>query len=354
MADLLSAQWSAEAIPPVLTPVEWETLLGQARRTGLLARLALHAADQGWLPAVPLPARHYLESAGYSVERQRHSVLNELSQIRRALKDSATPLVLLKGAAYLLAGLPPARARLFSDIDLLVVRDQIAETEGNLFAAGWISEERDAYNQRYYRQWMHEIPPLRHVQRGAVIDLHHTIAPLTARFKVDATKLLERIEPVGSSGFFVLGPHDMVLHSALHLYLEGEFDHGLRDLLDLNDLLRHFGRDEAFWPALFARAQELGLGEPLFHVLSQARRLFGLRIPAACDDALAAIRPSALARRWTTFLLDRGLRPHHPSCDTRASDAARWLLYVRSHRLRMPLHLIVPHLLRKAFMTRFG
>lgn len=352
MAELLTAVWSPGYPPPTLSAREWEALLGQARRAGLLARLAELAAAQGW--AVPLPARHYLDSAAYSVERQHHAVLNELSQIRRALKDSAMPLVLLKGAAYLLAGLPPSRARLFSDIDLLVPRSQVAEAEGELFAAGWISQERDAYNQRYYRQWMHEIPPLRHVQRGAVVDLHHNIAPLTARFKVDAAQLLERIEPVGASGFFVLGRHDMVLHSALHLYLEGEFDHGLRDLLDFNDLLHHFGSDAGFWPALFVRARELGLGEPLFHMLNQAQRLFGVVVPADCAAALAAIRPPALARWWVAGLLERGLRAHHPSCDSRASDAARWLLYVRSHLLRMPLRLIVPHLLRKAFMARFG
>jgi len=32
---------------------------------------------------------------------------------------------------------------------------------------------------------------------------------------------------------------------------------------------------------------------------------------------------------------------------------ARWLLYVRSHALRMPLYLAVPHLIRKAWMRHF-
>jgi len=27
-----------------------------------------------------------------------------------------------------------------------------------------------------------------------------------------------------------------------------------------------------------------------------------------------------------------------------------WLLYIRSHYLRMPLHLLVPHLARKAYV----
>lgn len=357
MSDLLTPIWhpsSPPSLPSTLRAREWQDLLGQARRSRLLPRLALHFADRGVLDAVPEPARDYLAGSLHIVERQRHEVLAELGHIRRALRLIDRPVILLKGAAYLFAGLNAARGRVFSDIDLLVPREQLDKTENALFAAGWISSERSRYNQRYYRQWMHEIPPIEHVQRGSVIDLHHTIAPPTSRFKLDAAKLFERARAIGDSGFLVLGPHDMVLHSALHLYQEGEFDHGLRDLLDLQALLTQFEASEAdFWPGLLARAQELGLGEPLFHMLTQLQSLVGLSIPASCAASLDAIRPPWLNRRLIAGLLAQVLRPQHPSCDTRAGSVARWLLYVRSHSIRMPLSLLLPHLLRKAYIRRF-
>ena len=357
MRDLLSGIWAASAASADaanFSPREWEALLGQARRSRLLARLAVHFAEQpGGLAAVPSPQQQYLQGALALVERQRHEVLAELAHLRRALKGVSAPVVLLKGAAYLLAGLPPARGRVFSDIDLLVGQPQLNEVEGVLFAAGWISQERDAYNQRYYRQWMHEIPPLTHVTRHSVIDLHHTIAPPTSRFKVNAVRLFERIQPIGSSGFFMLGPEDMVLHSASHLYQEGEFDHGLRDLLDVVDLLTHFGRVATFWQTLLARAAELGLGEPLHHLIEQARRLGALRVPVDCEPGLRALRPAWPARGLVAALLTQVLRPQHPSCDTRRAQLARWLLYLRSHQLRMPVRLLIPHLVRKAYTTRF-
>ena len=106
-------------------------------------------------------------------------------------------------------------------------------------------------------------PAAGHVQRGTVLDLHHTISPPTSRFKVDGHSLLARARPLGDSGFHVLAPRDMVLHSAVHLYQEGELDHGMRDLLDLHELLLDFGQDPAFWlTPLIARAEELSLGEP--------------------------------------------------------------------------------------------
>ena len=156
--------------------------------------------------------------------RRARRALWEADCIRRALAGIDTPIVLLKGAAYLVAGLPPARGRIFSDVDILVEHSKLKVVESALFAAGWISEERDAYNDRYYREWMHELPPMRHVQRGTSIDVHHTITPPTSRFKVEGGQLLSRIQAIpGHPGLYTLSPVDMVLHSMTHLFFNEEF-----------------------------------------------------------------------------------------------------------------------------------
>ncbi len=323
----------------------------QARLT---ARLAQHLADQNWLSQVPEKPRQYLEGGLRLADRQLHEVHWEVDCILRAVKDVNSPIVLLKGAAYLIAGLPPGRGRLFSDIDIMVKRDRLKEVEGALFRHGWISEERSAYNERYYREWMHEIPPMKHVQRHTVIDVHHTIAPPTSRFKVDGADLFDRIVALDEERqLFVLSPPDMVLHSAVHLFQEGEFSHGLRDLLDINDLLLHFGKDPEFWRALIARAKELSLGEPLFHALHHIYRLFGNQAPEGFRSEIRDIQPNWMTRKVMSALLGMALQPHHPSCDGFFSDFSRWLLYVRSHYLRMPLNLVIPHLTRKTYMRYF-
>jgi hypothetical protein len=352
--DLLSRVWASPEQCPDLTPLEWEAILGQARQARLLGRLAQHHVQHDWMNRVPIGPRHYLTGALRLIDRQHREVQWEVACIQRALKHVKTPVVMLKGAAYFVAHLPPRHGRLFSDIDILVPRERISEVEGALFRAGWISEEQDAYNDRYYRQWMHEIPPLRHVRRGTVIDVHHTIAPPTSRFKVDGEKLLEhKVAIDGMDGLYVLSPADMVLHSAVHLFQDGEFDHGLRDLLDLNDLLMHFGKTPHFWGSLFARSEELGLHTPLFHALHHVGRLFGAPFPSDLAHKQESIRPGWPFENLMDALLVLALRPNHPSCDLRFSKLARWLLYVRSHYLRMPPHLVVPHLIRKAWMRQF-
>jgi hypothetical protein len=354
MRSLMESLWSSPMVPPGLSNRDWETLLAQARQSRLLARVAAHYSDKGWLTQVPPKPRVHLESGLCLADRQQHEVRWEVNRIEHALNGLNIPVVLLKGAAYLMGQLPAARGRLFSDIDLLVSRDNLAKTESALFAAGWICEERDAYNQRYYREWMHEIPPLRHVQRNTYIDLHHTITPPTSRFNVDGRKLLANVQPLnGHPNFYVLAPEDMVLHSAVHLFQEGEFGHGLRDLLDLNDLLLHFGEQDGFWTNLLNRADELSLQIPLFHALFHIRRLLGTTAPVDLQARVENLGPNFVFRALMAWMLGLALRPDHPSCNTRLTGLARWLLYVRSHALRMPFYLVVPHLARKAWMGWF-
>lgn len=341
-----------ERLPTWVLP-EWELLIRQARRAQVLARIAALLDERELLGAVPAQPRSHLLAAQRIAARQRAEVHWEVDRIRRALAELDLPVILLKGAAYVVSGLPPARGRLLSDIDILVPRDRLAAVENTLFRHGWTSTKYDAYDQRYYREWMHELPPLHHITRRTVLDVHHTIVPLTARLRVDARKLLAATEAVADSpGIRVLSPTDMVLHSATHLFQEGEFENGLRDLADIDDLLRYFGQRAAFWSALERRAAELNLGRPLFFAVAHTRRVFATPMPAGFRSAVEEFRPRHGGRVLMSALLRTALRPDHPSCDGPLTGVARWLLYVRGHYLRMPPHLLLPHLARKGLRRR--
>ena len=110
---------------------------------------------------------------------------------------------------------------------------------------GWATSKTTAYDQRYYRRWMHELPPLRHISRQTMLDVHHAILPITARLKPDSAKLLAASRPIaGEPRLRVLAPVDMVLHSATHLFCNEDVGNGLRDLVDLDSLLREFAQRE--------------------------------------------------------------------------------------------------------------
>lgn len=342
---LLPSVLAGRVSTTALSAREWERLLSDARKSLLVARLAHQAKDQGWFDRIPMRPQRHLEAARRQCAWQQDGVRWEVGCLERALAQLGTPVVLLKGAAYVMSGLPAAGGRIFSDIDIMVRRERLPEVEAALVARGWHSDMANAYDQKYYRTWMHELPPLQHVRRLTVVDVHHTIAPPMSKTPVDAGKLFVAARPLdGFQNFFVLAPADMLLHSAVHLMQEGEFEHGLRDLVDLDALFRDFGRDPGFWRGLLDRASEHRLGRPLYYAVQQTRSLLDTPMPADFLSAVDDFRPGLVTRRLMGTLLDAALAGD----PARRVGFSRWLLYVRGHYVRMPLWLLIPHLIRKS------
>lgn len=334
-----------------LNALEWDLLIRQGRRTKLLARLAYLLEDDGIMPLVPVAVRLHLASAIQLAVRQQVSLRWEVACLQKELAGAGTRITLLKGAAYAMAGLPAARGRSFSDIDIIVPKARMVDVESELMLYGWQGGHHDEYDQRYYRQWMHEIPPMFHVRRGTTIDVHHAILPETARVKVNTAELLAAVVPLeGHSNLYVLQASDMLLHSATHLFHEGDFDKGLRDLFDLDALFRQFGEKPDFWGKLVPRAVLLGLTRPLYYAIRYTTLMLGTPVPASVVQAAEVGRPSPLVKQVMDACYLRALRPLHPSTAGAANWLARFALYVRSHWIRMPFHLLAYHLGRKAFV----
>jgi hypothetical protein len=333
---------------------DWDMLVRQARSAGLLARIHHVLAQHIMLEAIPAEARWHFESAVTLASKQQLAVRWEVAKIRDALSGLGIPMILLKGGAYVIANLPAATGRLFNDIDILVPREQLGPVEAALMLEGWHPTGLSDYDQRYYRRWMHEIPPLQHAKRATVIDVHHAILPDTARYHPDSAKLLSRAVAVeGLPGVHVLGTEDRILHSATHLFHDGELPHGLRDLTDLDLLLRDATVSPDFWPRLTSRAHELQLSRPLFYALRYARHFLDTPVP----DSVVASMHAATPNRFTLALMDsiftRVLAPVHDSCADTYTPAARLAAFVRAHWLRMPAYLLIPHLFHKAFISPF-
>lgn len=332
---------------------EWDSLIRQARSANLLARLAVLVRTAGLLESVPVQPRRHLESALILAHAQDDAVRREVAHVQRALNAIGVTLVLLKGAAYLMAGLPAAQGRLFSDLDILVPQARLAEVEATLMLNGWATTHHDPYDQRYYRQWMHELPPMLHIRRMTVLDVHHAIVPTTADLKPDSAALFSAAQDLPDHpGLRVLAPADMVLHSATHLFYNEEFSHGLRDMSDLDLLLRHFSQTEDFWTKLLERARALGLLRPLHYCLRYCRTLFATPIPA---PVLAA---AAEAQGWSGPLIHRlwlqVLGSTHPTARRPGTALATLLLYLRAHWHRMPPALLLYHLCMKSLRPRAG
>ena len=331
-----------------LDDVQWNDLVRLGRVSDLLANLHSRLDQLGLLSSIPEKPLIHMESAVTMTTKHEHTIDWELVQISDALSQLDCQIIVLKGAAYQLQQLNASKGRVFHDVDIMVPKSAISDAEAALKDSGWISAKQDAYDQRYYRDWMHELPPMNHFARRVTIDVHHTIIPPTVALKPDAAKLFDSAVPVvGHPRLFTLSPVDMVLHSATHLFYDDEIGRGMRDLVDLHHLLTEFSAEPGFWVELLDRSTEMDLDYPLACALKYSRLLLETDIP----DGVYSRAQKQL--RFPSWMMDKlfiqGLMPEHELCDTWRSGIARFVLYVRSHYLRMPMYLLIPHLIRKAF-----
>lgn len=338
----------------------WEVLVQRARASNLLGVLAERFAARSLLDAAPPAPRAHLVAARVRAHAQAKATMRELRAIARALADVETPVILLKGAAYLCAGLRVARGRVFSDVDILVPKARLAEVEAALMLSGYVTSHPHPYDQRYYRQWMHELPPMQHLQRQTALDVHHALVPETSRMRPDSNLLIADAAalPVESRQdlaagqldvpirFAVLSPTDMAIHCATHLFCDEDFGHATRDLVDFDALVRHFAATEpGFWTTLVPRARTLQLARPLSYALHWSSRVHRTPVPPeVLRDARRDAAPFPI-RQAMNALLGPALRP------TRGRASTRWArraLYIRGHWLKMPPHLLAWHLTVKA------
>ena len=321
-----------------LGPGQWTELLAIARAERLDGSLAYRLAD---LP-IPEPAAQALDGARAQAEFDRTRLLWEVEMARRALNAVDIAPILLKGSAFAFAGLPAAVGRSAGDLDILIAHDRLDAAEAALLDAGFEWATSDSYDQSYYRRWMHELPPLIHKERGTMIDVHHSIVPLTARRTPDAGALIAASIDI-APGLAILSPADMIVHAACHLLADGDLSGGLRNLWDIDRLLRLFAAAPNFWRTLSERAALHHMREPVARALRLAERLFATPVElrlAGHDRMVDSLYSRRLLAR------DGWGRPTRP--------LSRLAFYARSHWIRMPPTMLARHLWTKARRKRMS
>jgi len=337
-----------------MTDADLDLTLRVARRVRLLGRLAVDLQEAGQFESLPQVASDQLLSAMVLADSRARLARWELDRIAWALSDHLdTSPIVMKGCAYLLREMPNAHGRFFADVDLMLPEAQLDNIEAHLNRCGWQSGNLSPYDQNYYRNWTHELPPLVHVEREVEIDLHHNILPRTARLKPAAAALLQAAKQLPDSRYRVLADEDMVLHAMTHLMFGDDLADKLRELVDIDVLLRHFAEaDDTFWQRLLVRAAKLDLRRPAYYALRYARKLLECPVPDSTIDATKDWAPPAPVIWLMDRLIPRALYPPHPDYPSRVTEFCRLLLFVRSHWIRMPPWLLAYHLGYKFYLTR--
>jgi hypothetical protein len=330
-----------------LTPATWNALIPVLRGARLMAHLGVVARHAGVFDQLPDAFRDLSRGSLARVEHLQRLSLYIAEEITERLSAQGIRMALLKGAAYAAAGYAFAEGRMFSDLDILVRREDLERAEGVLRSDGWKPDDMDAADERYYREWIHELPPFKHPTVPLELDVHHNLAPPVSRIQVDMTPFWRDAVSTSDRGITVLCSPHMLIHTAVHLFFNDELRGGLRELLDVHGLCRLAPVTPGFWEEVVTVSLPRPmLARTLFYALDTARRHLETPVDEA---ALQSLRPADLTKRHLAvmrWLFDLAL------LEDRAlgTPLAKQALFIRSHWLRMPLRLLAPHLARKAWL----
>ena len=326
------------------TGKQWQQLVLILRNQQLLAGYSSAFKQAGIFEKIPAQTQRHFLNADVLAQNHKQQVLFEAVQLQRDLAGKQQYLIFLKGAGYTLSGAQVGDTRIYNDIDILADKGSIDAIEKRLCLTGWLSEELTEHDEKYYRKWAHEIPPLRHGKRGTIVDVHHNIVPIISGRHLDAAKFASN-SVTTDDGMQILSFSAMTLHSLIHLFFNEEVKKGYRDIIDIHTLMTT-NNNKVFWMDLISLAKETNFGLELFLACRYTQQILQTEIPDFVQDAISQFCPWNIA--FLDFMYINALKPNHPVCRSRLFALAEFLVLIRGHFQKMPLHILTYHLLSKA------
>lgn len=331
-----------------LSPVEQSDLIIILRHQKILARFAFFSKRAGVFEQFLEQSQRHLKNALKIAEKQKEQVQLEAGIISKLLKQDSDFVVFLKGAAYTLSNKPVGHGRVYSDIDILVNKAQLKPCEQTLALDGWLGQEINDYDDKYYRKWAHEIPPLEHAQRGTIIDVHHNIIPIVSKDAPTVEALKEHIY-ANEEGIQMLSQPAQFVHSSVHLFRNEDYSNGFRDLTDLyllvmDDDLSQI--NESMLEQIHQVADELGFRYEVGLSFSLIKKILKADIPDKFIEA--NLNKSAIRVAFDHYIFKDVLLPQHDLLAHSKTPFKHFLAIVRGHFIKMPFALLMYHLIVKS------
>jgi Uncharacterised nucleotidyltransferase len=252
--------------------------------------------DEGLDISLPQEGSDFL-AALLCLNRERNQqIWDELRTTVQLLNVVGVEPVLLKGAAYLAAGVySDLGTRYLVDLDLLVPHPQLDKAFQHLVQNGYLYDKTDQFG--YFR---HHYPPLR---RAAVpVEMHHRLGLGPCQLILSDEEVVKYSSSLELDGMRVRVPSSthLVTHLVMHSQIQHPYNERiwppLRVMHDLLRLQNHF-RNSVDWAEVeyrFKRAGQVGLLQ--LHLID-VRNALGLEPPI--DYRLTPVTRLRSLRRWT-------------------------------------------------------
>jgi hypothetical protein len=293
---------------PTIVADEWTWLIDAANREGFAPLLRYELEKRGWLGSVPTEVARSLDRAYFSTAANNLVLLGELASLLDDLGGDE-PAIVLKGADLALSVYPGFALRPMCDLDILLPRERIEESQRKLTELGY--ERMQPEIAPGHNQMMgHAVSLIGGPSRCVAVELHwrlvggdHDWRAPEADWFFEQTETWVRGEPRGSTeaagsevesklprAFTRLKPSAHLLYLSAHLtFQHGGVGHRLIWNYDLHLLVERY-RDQLEWDEIRARAREFGWSASVVLALRETQKRFQTPLPDGFLDAVASDR----------------------------------------------------------------
>lgn len=323
-----------------LTLEDWSSALLILRKAKMLARYAIRLRDTSNLSSLPNGVQRHFNNALTMAQRQAAQTVFEARAFQDIVSTIGVRPVFLKGAGYTLSNCGAATGRIYSDIDILVSKENIEQVEKMLAIHGWLHQEISDYDEQYYRNWAHEIPPLVHGERGTILDVHHNLVPIVSGKSLNMDALMQScLCSVGEVDVFT--PAGQFFHSAIHLFFNDDVSSAYRDLNDLYLLIQF--HEQSIGDELPKLVEQFGFEREIHLALHYLNKWYDYPVP----DKLLSTYDKYQITGVEHFIFNIVTQPIHEAIDCKYQNLALWLAQVRGHLLKMPIKTLIGHTCQK-------
>lgn len=311
-----------------VTLADWDEVIPFANHCELLPQLTAKLVSHESSETLPVGVQTRLQREDQINRFYEMTHTFELDELARLLGERCTRLVLLKGGAYSRSGQAWARGRRSTDVDLLVRENELDTVAETLSSNGYVTDdELTERDQRYYRRWLHELPPLKHSYRLIEIDVHFRLLPLGDPKTFPVDDLIDRSVAIPSTKYYWLDPIHRVIHACTNLAHIGEARRALRDLWDTRFLVEgEYLTCPIDWQQLGDEVRSLGLEREVSTVLLLGQELVDLTIPDDWTTEFVGKSPNQIRRSPIYRTMKHAAFPSGNQYRTTSRRFATWAL----------------------------
>ena len=276
----LDSEVAERIVALVRQGIDWNYLTRAAIHHGLLPLLHSHLSA-----TCPDDLPQKLKEHSQSNSRYNLLLTGELIKLQTLFQSHDIPVVPFKGPILALCFYGDIGLRQFSDLDLLVRKQDVLKAREVLISARYLPRYNLAATQQAMLIEQKCEEPFDRDDDEAMVDLHWSIVPAQFSFAPDTASIWKRLEPVSLTGveFLTVSPEDLAMllcvHGAKHAWER------LSWICDLAELIR--ARSGLNWELILKMASENRSERILFLGLFLINDLLGASLP---EEILQRIR----------------------------------------------------------------